>query len=73
MMYVPTTNAASEAKRAAATKALDGEVPSLLYDLLVDASSSRRRANDYTEGLLVQTAQRLDVFKAQYLSAGGGA
>ena len=62
---------ASELKRATSSTVLHGEVSSLLCDLFTDASSSRRRLNDFTEGLLVQTAQRLDVFKAQYQQARG--
>ena len=63
---------AAELKRTAAAKradALDSELSTLLYDLLMDAASCRKRLNDYTEGLLVQTAQKLDVFKANYLAA----
>ena len=63
---------AAELRRSAATKradALDSEVSSLLYDLLMDSASCRKRLNDYTEGLLVQTAQKLDVFKASYLAS----
>jgi len=60
---------AAELKRTSSTKrveALDGEVSGLLYDLLMDSCSGRKRLNDYTEGLLVQTAQKLDVFKAAF-------
>ena len=46
---------------------------SLLYALIVDSSSCRKRLNDYTEGLLVQTAQKLDVFKAAFAQSRGGA
>ena len=42
-----------------------------MYDLIVDSSSCRKRLNDYTEGLLVQTAQKLDVFKAAYQASRG--
>lgn len=48
------------------SEALDSELSSLLYDLILDSCSARKRLNDYTEGLLVQTAQKLDVFKAQF-------
>jgi len=51
---------------------LDGELSSLLYDLLMDSCSGRKRLNDYTEGLLVQTAQKLDVFKAAFHASRGG-
>ena len=46
----------------------------LVYDLLMDSSSCRKRLNDYTEGLLVQTAQKMDQFKAAFeASKRGGA
>ena len=45
---------------------VDGEAASLMYDLIIDSSGCRKRLNDYTEGLLVQTAQKLDLFKAAY-------
>mmetsp|Transcript_30034 Transcript_30034/g.77819 ORF Transcript_30034/g.77819 Transcript_30034/m.77819 type:complete len:688 (+) Transcript_30034:41-2104(+) len=55
-----------EVKRAAASgSGSDSEVSSLLYDLMVDSCSARKRLNDYTEGLLSQTSQRLDLYKAQ--------
>ena len=58
---------AAELKRIASQRRSDGgELSALLYDLLLDAASCRKRLNDYTEGLLVQTAQKLDVFKAAY-------
>lgn len=41
------------------------ELGTLLYDLIMDACSTRKRLNDYTEGILVQTAQKLDAFKLQ--------
>jgi hypothetical protein len=57
---------AAEVKRAAAARTTsDGELSGLLYDLILDACSARKRLNDYTEGLLSQTAQRLDLYKAQ--------
>ena len=62
-------NIATELKRlsaASATRNDGGELSTLLYDLLMDSASCRRRLNDYTEGLLVQTAQKLDQFKAAY-------
>ena len=37
-----------------------------MYELLLDNSSCRKRLNDYTEGLLVQVAQKMDTFKAAY-------
>ena len=49
------------------------QVSTLLYDLLMDSASCRKRCNDYAEGLLVQTAQRLDGFKAAYLAERAGA
>ena len=36
---------------------------------LTDSASCRKRLNDYTEGLLVQTAQKLDHFKAAFQAA----
>ena len=58
---------AQEIKRTAKSAGgLNSELTSLLYDLILDAASLRKRLNDYTEGLLVQTAQKLDVFRAAY-------
>ena len=58
---------ASELKRTASLSKRDGgELSSLLYDLFMDSASCRKRLNDYTEGLLVQTAQRLDTFAAAF-------
>ena len=54
------------------SRADGGELTSLLYDLLMDSASCRKRLNDYTEGLLVQTAQKLDHFKAAFHAARGG-
>ena len=40
----------------------------------MDSSKCRKQLNDYTEGLLVQTAQKMDAFKAAYdASKRGGA
>ena len=64
----------SETKRMGPSKAsdaIDAEMSSLVYDLLLDTSGCRRRLNDYTEGLLVQTAQKLDIFKAAYEASRG--
>lgn len=36
----------------------------LVHDLLIDNCKCRRRLNDYTEGLVVQVAQKLDTFKS---------
>ena len=64
---------AAELKRIASHAKRDGsEMSTLLYDLLMDSASCRKRLNDYTEGLLVQTAQRLDVFAAAYKQSRGG-
>ena len=66
----------AELKRMSASSAArhdGGELSTLLYDLLMDSASCRRRLNDYTEGLLVQTAQKLDAFKAAFQQARGGA
>ena len=54
------------------TDALDGDLTSLLYDLIVDSSSCRKRLNDYTEGLLVQVSQKMDTFKAAFEASKGG-
>ena len=61
---------AGELKRLSASSAHarndSGELSTLLYDLLMDAASCRKRLNDYTEGLLVQTAHKMESFKAAY-------
>lgn len=57
---------------ASATRSDGGELSTLLYDLLIDSASCRKRLNDYTEGLLVQTAQKLDGFKGAFTAARGG-
>ena len=62
---------AVELKRIAAQAKNGGEVSTLLYDLMMDSASCRKRLNDYTEGLLVQTAQRLDVFAAAFKQSRG--
>ena len=57
---------AAELKRlssASAARNDGGELSTLLYDLLMDSASCRKRLNDYTEGLLVQTAQKLDALR----------
>lgn len=67
---------ASELKRLSATSVSrndGGEFTTLLHDLLLDSASCRKRLNDYTEGLLVQTAQKLDGFKAAFQAARSGA
>ena len=63
---------ALELKRIAAQAKNGGEVSTLVYDLMMDSASCRKRLNDYTEGLLVQTAQRLDVFAAAFKQSRGG-
>ena len=54
--------------RRAASKKRDGEsdVMNLVLELMLDNSACRKRLNDYTEGLLVQTAHKMDAFKAAY-------
>ena len=55
--------------RRAASKKRDGEpsdVMSLVLELMLDNSACRKRLNDYTEGLLVQTAHKMESFKAAY-------
>ena len=52
---------------------LSGASSPMPLPLLLDAASCRKRLNDYTEGLLVQTAQKLDHFKAAFHAARGGA
>ena len=55
--------------RRAASKKRDGEpsdVASLVLELMLDNSACRKRLNDYTEGLLVQTAHKMESFKAAY-------
>jgi len=62
-------NIVNEVKRNASQRlkgGKDDEILTLVYDLMIDASSSRKRLNDYTEGLLVQTAQKMDSFKAAF-------
>ena len=43
-----------------------GEPKALVFDLLTDNITTRKRINDYTEGLLQQTAQRMEQFKMAY-------
>ncbi len=55
--------------RRAASKKRDGEpsdVLNLVLELMLDNSACRKRLNDYTEGLLVQTAHKMESFKAAY-------
>ena len=61
----------AELHRAANTKAKSGlsdsgEPLPLVYELMLDNSSCRKKLNDYTEGLLVQVAQKMDTFKGAY-------
>ena len=42
------------------------DVTSLVLELMLDNSACRKRLNDYTEGLLVQTAHKMESFKAAY-------
>ena len=44
----------------------ESEVMNLVLELMLDNSACRKRLNDYTEGLLVQTAHKMDAFKAAY-------
>ena len=59
----------TEVRRAASKKQQGGEpsdVTSLVLELMLDNSACRKRLNDYTEGLLVQTAHKMESFKAAY-------
>jgi len=60
--------------RRAASKKRDGEseVMNLLLELMLDNSACRKRLNDYTEGLLVQTAHKMESFKAAYEASKAG-
>jgi len=70
-------NIMADVKRQAAQRAKGGkddDTLNLVVELLMDTSSNRKRLNDYTEGLLVQTAQKMDQFKAAFeASKRGGA
>jgi len=58
--------------RAKSTSIDEGEPLPFVYELLLDNSNCRKRLNDYTEGLLVQVAQKMDTFKAAYEASKAG-
>ena len=43
-----------------------GDPAAVVYELLVDNANGRKRLNDYTEGLLVQTAHKMDALRREW-------
>ena len=61
----------TEARRAAGSKLKNasveaGDPAAVVYELLVDNANGRKRLNDYTEGLLVQTAHKMDALRREW-------
>ena len=62
-----------QARRAAGSKLKNasveaGDPAAVVYELLVDNANGRKRLNDYTEGLLVQTAHKMDALRREWQS-----
>ena len=60
-----------QARRAAGSKLKNasveaGDPAAVVYQLLVDNANGRKRLNDYTEGLLVQTAHKMDALRREW-------